>query len=239
MRKVLLITIGIASAAALIAISIISSGYNSQIGYNNNRSIINDINSHKFIPINENANVKGYISSQLHAYLTWDELVKDSTTIIVGKVVKVKGSLVRKSDVMYEGQKIEYGIPYTFSDVKVEKVLKGLNIKEGDIIIVKQLGGMLDEENMALSDSDIILKEGERYVMFLLGPSELEWAKGLIVYGTGIYTRYFIVDERIYSTNYIYHDKGTGNVLQVNGKPLQEFINDITAIIIKQGVGGR
>ncbi|MEM4321368.1 MAG: hypothetical protein QW475_05980, partial [Candidatus Nitrosocaldus sp.] len=70
MRKVLLITVGIASAAALIAISIISSGYNSQIGYNNNnRSIINDINSHKFIPINENANVKGYISSQLHAYL--------------------------------------------------------------------------------------------------------------------------------------------------------------------------
>ncbi|MCS7142027.1 MAG: hypothetical protein NZ888_07595, partial [Candidatus Nitrosocaldus sp.] len=192
MRKaLLLITVGIASAAILIAISVISGLYNNnQISYSggssssNNTSTINDIDSkYRFIPINESANVRGYISSQLHAYLTWDELVKEHDTIIVGEVVEVRGSLVRKSEVMYEGQKVEYGIPYTYSDIIVEKVLKGTNIKEGDTIIVKQTGGMLDEENIALSDSDVILKEGERYVMFLLGPAELEWAKGLIVYG--------------------------------------------------------
>ncbi|MEM2919316.1 MAG: hypothetical protein QXW26_03955 [Candidatus Nitrosocaldus sp.] len=237
MRKVLLITIGIASAAALIAISIISSGYNSQIGYNNNRSIINDINSHKFIPINENANVKGYISSQLHAYLTWDELVSEHNTIIVGEVVKVRGSLHYTPPSLPEELKATHSLPFTYSDVKVEKVLKGININEGDTIIVEQLGGMIDEENMALSDSDIILKEGERYVMFLLGPSEVSWAKGLIAYGTAIHTRYIIVDNRVYSMDHFYPEMA--NELHVNGKPLQEFINDITAIIIKEGVKGR
>ncbi|MDW8000925.1 MAG: hypothetical protein RMI32_07975, partial [Candidatus Nitrosocaldus sp.] len=86
MRKaLLLITVGIASAAILIAISVISGLYNNnQISYSggssssNNTSTINDIDSkYRFIPINESANVRGYISSQLHAYLTWDELVKE------------------------------------------------------------------------------------------------------------------------------------------------------------------
>ncbi|GBC72619.1 hypothetical protein HRbin04_00009 [archaeon HR04] len=233
MMKVLLITVGIASAAALIAISIISSGYNSQISYNNSRSIINDINSHKFIPINENANVKGYISSLLKSYLSWDELVKDSTTIIVGKVIKVRGSLVEKSEVVYgEGKRIEYGIPHTFSDIKVERVLKSTNnITEGDTIILQQLGGMLDEENMVVTDVDILVKEGERYVMFLGEQLPNDW-HGLVTYGgITIYTRYIIIDDRVYSMNYIYPDKGTGNNLQVNGKPLDEFIKEITTII--------
>ncbi|MEM0364822.1 MAG: hypothetical protein QXS25_04575 [Candidatus Nitrosocaldus sp.] len=124
-------------------------------------------------------------------------------------------------------------MPYTFYEVKVERVLKGfLYTREGSSILVAHEGGMAYDGSRVTSSDDMLMKDG-RYVMFMNSPTEESWAPGLIFYYTSKNSRYVVNDD-----GNVHEGLCTQSEPGCVGKPLQQFLDEVMLSVIKGYVTG-
>lgn len=93
-------------------------------------------------------------------YNNYDEMNSRVDLVFIGEVVKVndpKDMVVGYTTNTLTGQKKNVRDIYAVSEVRVDKVIKG-SIKPGDIVKVKQMGGLYGVD---------YLKTGERHLLFL------------------------------------------------------------------------
>ncbi len=102
-------------------------------------------------------------------YNNYDELDKRANLVLVGEVIKVNPpeeiKISSNNDTMI----------YTVSEFRVDKAIKG-NIKQGDIVKVKQYGGNYNGVDHIESETGSgYYQLGERYMLFLASYEEAEW----------------------------------------------------------------
>ncbi len=98
-----------------------------------------------------------------HSFKSIEELALYSDLIVVGVVEQVKNPVKRNMS-LSENQPPLYEIA-TLSDVKVTEVLKG-NVKGGDIIEIKQEGGLYEGTEYVTDGVEFVKEKGE-YILFL------------------------------------------------------------------------
>ena len=96
-------------------------------------------------------------------YSTMESLLKDSDVIIIGQTVNANKGEKLNINTDKKGSPDE--LVYTVSEVKVTEVIKG-NVKPGEVIKIKQLGGTYDNKVYKLEDMEYLVK-GKDYVLFL------------------------------------------------------------------------
>lgn len=147
-------------------------------------------------------------------YSNLNDLTLNATDIIRGKVSSIRDSTVIS------------GLPLTHFEVTVEQVLKG-EIHPGDKIIIRQVGGT--ETNVKI-DSEVLMKPGETYVLFL------EYVQDENLYGIlgGPQGRFLIQDQTINSMDNV--DPRTAWVqIKVKNETIDEFINKISVLKSPEG----
>ncbi|MCS7141169.1 MAG: hypothetical protein NZ888_03165 [Candidatus Nitrosocaldus sp.] len=216
MNRFILIAI-IAVASYIVSIVAVEAIDAYRVNYGN----LPDIQGYRFIPINYDAEEKGYIFIQYVGYANMDELVNSSRVIIVGRVLDVKGSLV-------DAHTYYYPTPYTFYEIRVERVLKGiLYARDNSTMLVAHIGGMLDEVSRVNTSDGTLVQDG-RYIMFLDAPAEERWAPGLIFYYTSKNTRYVVSDD-----GSVYGESCPPSEPACVGKPYEQFVGEVTLSVIK------
>ncbi|MFM9329852.1 hypothetical protein [Paenibacillus mesotrionivorans] len=98
-----------------------------------------------------------------HSFKSIEELALYSDLIVVGVVEQVKNPVKRNMS-LSENQPPLYEIA-TLSDVKVTEVLKG-NVKGGDLIEIKQEGGLYEGTQYVTDGVEFVKEKGE-YILFL------------------------------------------------------------------------
>lgn len=101
-----------------------------------------------------------HINMDYPAYSTLDEAVGAANLIVEGK------SLGKEYKMLDIGSGESSSMPYTVYDIEVVKVYKG-DIKEGDVIEVKILGGKFKDVEYVLASPSPILNDDGEYVLFL------------------------------------------------------------------------
>lgn len=98
-----------------------------------------------------------------HSFKSIEELALYSDLIVVGVVEQVKNPVKRNMS-LSENQPPLYEIA-TLSDVIVTEVLKG-NVKGGDLIEIKQEGGLYEGTQYVTDGVEFVKEKGE-YILFL------------------------------------------------------------------------
>jgi hypothetical protein len=109
-------------------------------------------------------------------------LSQTSQLVVIGEVLDHKPSAKGKSPA--SGQEMIY----TDTNVRVNKVVRiqpslGINVKVGDVITVRTLGGQVDNQKMLTEDAQLIT--GEKAMLFLVNSPEnrLLPSSSTVVYG--------------------------------------------------------
>lgn len=129
-------------------------------------------------------------------YKDLNKMRNDAEMVFQGTVVKVNAPVKLVHYYISDNlNRPNYGT-YTISDIKVEKVIKG-DIKTGDIIQVKQLGGAIGEANWVSIDEPL-LTEGTNAVFFT-DPFKVEadYPPSILLFRQGI----FEIDNGIIKPN--------------------------------------
>lgn len=102
-------------------------------------------------------------------YNNYEELDKRADLVLVGEVIKVNPPEEIKISSNNDTS------VYTVSEFRVDKAIKG-NIKRGDIVKVKQYGGIYNGvEHIESETGSGYYQLGERYMLFLASYEEAEW----------------------------------------------------------------
>ena len=149
-------------------------------------------------------------------YYSISELSADAMLIAVGRIDR---TVEVGPDEATHG-----GLSYTKSAFRLDKVLKGKATRE---VIVVQGGAIGQAEDVASP----VFRPGERCVLFLKTTTE-----GETYYVLGPWGRYRIVDNKVYSMNYVVKNRGYYEAppgLNFNGVELDTFVKNITELLDK------
>lgn len=96
---------------------------------------------------------------------SWAVYYKDYSELAVAADLVIEGTIKTDSDNKYD-KKGDYVSYRTLSQVDVQKVLKGNNLLEKQVITLSQLGGK-DDTYTVISDTTTYVKKGNKVVLFL------------------------------------------------------------------------
>ncbi len=105
------------------------------------------------------------VHADYEKYTDLPSMLNDAEMIFKGTVVKVNDPVKLVEFYINDDKNRPYYAPYTISEIKVEKIIKG-NLKPGDMIKIKQLGGIIDHTKW-VSEDDSILTENTEGVFFI------------------------------------------------------------------------
>jgi len=161
-----------------------------------------------------------YIMAQWGGYSNITEAANSVELIIVGEV----SSIVKVGT----GQ-----IPSTRFEVKILEIIKKPFTFSSDSIIVEQLGAETETKIIEVKYNPL-LKVGEKVILFL-NPAINKEGFETVVYGfAGPWSRYRIVDNKVYSLDVLYTERFNGGTLdtRVDGLELGSFIDQIKGYIV-------
>lgn len=151
------------------------------------------------------------IETQYVDYPNLKTLTNSSDSVVVGKVVEIKGT---------HGHAAAENIPVTDFAVTVDLALKG-SLQRGDTITVQQLGG-----NNAIAEADRLMKVGEEYVLFLGYTPDMQVYTAL----GGPQGKFMIQNQKVYSMDNFDPEASFVNT-KVKDRAISDFLSEVSAAV--------
>lgn len=167
------------------------------------------------------------MGSYIRKFTSVKEAFNKADLVIVGRAKDVFGFCK-----LYTNPQFSAYIVYTFFEVEILKVIKG-TVKEGDIVIVRQLGGPSHGKIFMLAENPLF-KKNEMVLLFLFNCGKIEFKQSKYYgkyeyYGKSykgkdyyvhyeMFGRFEVINSKVYSLTKI------GDYAKVNGLTLEEFI---------------